>query len=306
LVALVSEAWERFDMTGAAAWVGGNSVANSLCCLAYPCHTHPVTVIDRLIASPFAEKLKTKYGYPLGTRLLSADDMVFLNYGYEEDPPMALPLAASDEANRFCIQLYHRTATQVDLSGNRVLEVGCGHGGGASYLMRTLRPASYTGLDLNPAGVDFCRKRHNLAGLDFVRGDAENLPFDDQSFDAVINIESSHCYPHFSRFLAEVARVLRPGGHFLYADLRPRVGIAEWEAALADAPLRLTSEKVIDDEILRGMEKNSQQWLDLINRRVPTFLHGVARGQTGVQGGRLYRAVRNGELSYRMYCFAKN
>ena len=51
-------------------------------------------------------------------------------------------------------------------------------------------PASYTGLDLNPAGLALCRKRHNLPSLDFVRGDAENLPFPDQSFDAVINIES--------------------------------------------------------------------------------------------------------------------
>ena len=139
---------------------------------------------------------------------------------------MALPLAESDEPNRFRIQLYHRTATQADLSGKRVLEVGCGHGGGASYLMRTLHPASYTGLDLNPAGIAFCRKRHNLAGLEFVHGDAENLPFPDQSFDAVINIESSLHYPRFPRFLAEVARVLRPGGHFLYADFRPFFVIA--------------------------------------------------------------------------------
>ena len=77
--------------------------------------------------------------------------------------------------------------------------------------------------------------------MDFVHGDAEKLPFPDQSFDAVINVESSGAYPHFSRFLAEVARVLRPGGHFLYADLRPANSIAEWEAALAGAPMRMLS-----------------------------------------------------------------
>jgi hypothetical protein len=66
---------------------------------------------------------------------------------------MGLPLAASDERNRFGIQLYHRTATQADLSGKQVLEVSCGHGGGAcSYFVRTLRPASYTGLDFNADG----------------------------------------------------------------------------------------------------------------------------------------------------------
>ena len=118
-----------------------------------------------------------------------------------------------------------------------------------------MHPASYTGLDLNPAGIEFCQKRHNLPGLDFVHGDAENLPFADQSFDAVINVEASHLYPHFPRFLAEVARVLRPGGHFLYADFRRRHGLAEWEAALADAPMRLLSSAVIDAEVLRGMRR---------------------------------------------------
>ena len=111
-----------------------------------------------------------------------------------------MPLEPSDEPSRFCIQLYHQTATQVDLSGKRVLEVGSGHGGGASYLTRTLGPASYTGLDLNPAAVALCRKAHHVPGLDFMQGNSEDLPFPDESFDAVINIESSHTYPHFSRF----------------------------------------------------------------------------------------------------------
>ena len=44
---------------------------------------------------------------------------------------MALPLAESEEPDRYFIQLYHRVATQVDLTGKRVLEVSCGHGGGA-------------------------------------------------------------------------------------------------------------------------------------------------------------------------------
>jgi ubiquinone/menaquinone biosynthesis C-methylase UbiE len=101
--------------------------------------------------------------------------------------------------------------------------------------MRTLRPSSYTGLDLNQAGIAFWRKRHTVPGLDFVQGDSENLPFEEQSFDAVINIEAAHCYPRFPRFLAEVARVLRPGGHFLYTDLCRREDIAEWEAALPTA-----------------------------------------------------------------------
>ena len=248
-------------------------------------------------------RLVSKLFYRIQTRLVAADDVVFLNIGYEEDPPMAVPLAESDEPDRFSIQLYHRIATQADLRGQRVLEVGCGHGGGASYLMRTLRPASYTGLDLNRAAIAFCRKRHNLAGVDFVHGSAEKLPFPDQSFDAVINVESSAAYPHFSRFLAEVARVLRPGGHFLYADLRPRDGIAEWEAALAAAPMRMDSHEAISEQVVRGMEKKTQRILDLIGR-LPRCLHRIGREYSGVEGTGFHRAMQSGKYPYRMYRFS--
>jgi SAM-dependent methyltransferase len=256
----------------------------------------------RLQSNPFVGKLTTKYILPLGTRQVG-DDVVFFNFGYEEDPPMALPLSESDEPNRFGIQLYHVTATQADLSGKRVLEVSCGAGGGASYIVRTLHPASYTGLDLNPASIDFCRKRHNLPGLDFVQGDAEDLPFADQSFDAVINVEASHQYPQFSRFLAEVDRVLRPGGHFLYTDSRRRRAVAAWEAALAEAPMRLISERAIDDEAMRGLRGNTQRSEQAISRRVPVFVSDVIRYGIGVLDWDLRRA---GGFSYRVYCFAKD
>ena len=264
-----------------------------------------VDLVYRVGSTPLFKKI-FRYVYPFMTRRLRQEDVVFLNWGYEEHPPMDLPLAESDEPNRFCIQLYHRTATQIDLSGKQVLEVSCGHGGGASYFMRTLHPASYTGLDFNAAGVDFCRTRHNLPGLDFVHGDAENLPFPDQSFDAVINVEASHIYPSVERFLGEVARVLRPGGHFVYADLRNREAIPAWEAALAEAPMRLMSEKVINAEVLRGLEKNSQRSMELIQHYLPAFMRRFGREFAVVDGSWFYRDVQRGEISYRMYCFAKD
>ena len=190
---------------------------------------------------------------------------------------MGLPLAASDEPDRFNIQLYHRTATRADLSGKQILEVSCGHGGGASYLVRTLRPASYTGLDFNADGIAYCQKRHKLPALDFVHGDAESLPFADQSFDAVINVEASHAYPHFPRFLAEVARVLRPGGHFLYADFRGYMQFSEWEEAMADAPMRLLSERVMNAEVLRGLDNLAPRYRDLVGHHLPSFLRPFGR-----------------------------
>lgn len=281
------------------------------------CHTAPVALqrtpteilIDRLNRNPIFLKLlnlRFKYGYRFLSRLLARDDVLFLNYGYDEDPPMALPLAAADEPDRFPIQLYHRTATQVDLGGKKVLEVSCGHGGGASYLMRTLHPASYTALDLNTVGIEFCRNRHNLSGLNFVQGNAERLPFPDQSFDAVINVEAAINYQSVDRFFAEVRRVLCPGGHFLYADIRYADEIVAWEADLANIPMRLVSEHVINAEVMRGLAKN--RLLAQINRHLPNIalLRGIANDYAGGPGSLIYRRLENGEASYRLFCFAKD
>ena len=259
------------------------------------------------IGSTATYKKIFRYWYPMMTRRLGEqDDVQFLNWGYEEDPPLGLPLDESNEPNRYSIQLYHQTATQADISGKKVLECSSGHGGGASYLTRTLKPASYTGLDFNAAGVEFCKERHQLPGLDFVHGDAENLPFPDESFDAVINVEASHIYPHFERFLSEVKRVLRPGGHFLYADFRNRDGFGAWESALAESGLRQESKRVINTEVLRGLKKNSPRSNELINNRLPAFLRRFGREFAVVDGSWFYNDLERGEIDYRAYHFIKD
>src|SRR5579862_140298 len=70
--------------------------------------------------------------YPFLTRLSGRSPVSFLNYGYADDEPGKGPsLMEQDEPDRPCIQLYHHVVSAVDLRGLDVLEVSCGHGGGA-------------------------------------------------------------------------------------------------------------------------------------------------------------------------------
>jgi ubiquinone/menaquinone biosynthesis C-methylase UbiE len=243
--------------------------------------------------------------YPYVTRRLRGEEVLFLNYGFETEPPMSLKLSPADEPNRACIQLYHHVATQAELAGKHVLEVSCGHGGGASYLARTLRPATCTGIDLNPAGILLCEQRHKVEGLSFFRGDAEALPFASETVDVVINVEASHCYGQFPQFLQEVVRVLRPGGYFLYADFRFSSELSEWELALARAPLEQIRAQVISAEVLRGLDRNAARSQDLLARHLPKWLQGPGRDFAGLPGSYVYSALQGGKAVYRSYCYQK-
>jgi len=263
-------------------------------------------LIDLLFASASLRKKIWQVWYPFLTRKLQQENVVFLNYAYETEPPMGIALSEMDEPDRACAQLYHHVGMQVNFARKNVLEVSCGHGGGASYLARTQQPAKYTGLDLNAAGIAFCQKYHRVPGLEFIQGDALKLPFADHSYDVVVNVEASHCYPDFPKFLREVARVLKPGGYFLYADFRFVDGIFKWETALESCPLAIMQGAEISDCVLRGMAANSTKSNSLLARKLPGFLQSLGRDFAGVEGSRIYNAIQSGELSYRSYCFRKS
>jgi ubiquinone/menaquinone biosynthesis C-methylase UbiE len=117
-----------------------------------------------------------------------------MNYGWADLDPEAkeLHLNENDEAYRYCIQLYHYITSVIDLRGKDVLEVGCGRGGGASFIMRYLKPNSLVGVDITTNAIRFCNQHYDIKGLSFVLNNAESLQFNDNTFDVVINIESSH------------------------------------------------------------------------------------------------------------------
>ena len=244
------------------------------------------------------------YQYLAGYGLAS---WTFMNYGFERTGSLEkrLELEAADEPDRYCIQLYHRVAAAVDLKGLDVLEVGCGRGGGASWVRRYLKPRSVTGLDFSLKTVEFCRRLHAIDGLSFVAGDAESLPFEDSSFDAVINVESSHCYGSMAAFLGHVKRVLRPGGHFLYADLRPPRDMEVLRQQLGESGLTILEAEDITANVVRAMELDSARRVALIESHLPRRFRWPFKEFAGVQGVGANELLCNGELVYECHRLQK-
>jgi len=102
----------------------------------------------------------------------------------------------------------------------RVLDVGCGTGVFAGRLRAALPTATVWGVDLVTGMLDKGaeRWRRHAGQVQPVKGDSERLPFADGAFDFVTCANSFHHYPHQDRAVAEMHRVLRPGGRLMIID----------------------------------------------------------------------------------------
>jgi ubiquinone/menaquinone biosynthesis C-methylase UbiE len=234
-------------------------------------------------------------------------EWTFMNYGYlpADSGGAAPPLEPQDEPDRCSIQLYDHVAGAVPLAGRDTLEVGCGRGGGSSFIARYLRPRSMTGVDFSQRAIRFCREVHTAAALSFECGDAERLPFADESFDAVVNVESSHCYGSMAAFLAEVRRVLRTGGSFLFADFRPAGQVAALRAQLRDARLDLLQEADITGNVLASLRSGQGRRLHLMKAELRGIMARYLHELVGEPGSTIFEQFRAGVVRYLSFVLQK-
>ncbi len=236
-------------------------------------------------------------------------NMIFMNYGWAAlaSGPQPLSLQPEDETNRYCIQLYHRVAGAVSLQGRDVLEVGCGRGGGASYIARYLSPKRMTGMDRARNAVRFCRKHYaGIPGLSFVQGDAQALKFTPASLDAVVNVESSHCYNAVHQFYAGVYSILKPGGYFLYTDHWEQYDLPGMRRLLSEAGFSLIEEEEINANVLRALELDNERKQAFIKAKVPLILQSLFNEFAAMQGTHsFYNKLHSGERKYLRFVLRK-
>jgi SAM-dependent methyltransferase len=246
-----------------------------------------------------------KLWYQYVSSRIGDEPVIFLNYGYWPAGGETLVLEPADESNRPAIQLYHHVAGGMSLAEKDVLEVSCGHGGGASFITRYCRPGSYTAIDQNPKAIASNRRVHDGLGIDFRVGDAQALDFPADRFDAVINIEASFCYPRQDAFFRSAHRVLRPDGHLLYADFRTPADTPQLDRDIEAAGFRVKSKTDITAHVVRALKRNSERHRSLAHRLVPRILHRAIENFAAVEGSSVYDGFVKGRRIYWSYVLVK-
>ena len=257
--------------------------------------------------SPKLKGIMWKQWYQFLARSYQRKDWNFMNYGYAPlgDQTEIIYLDKTDIDNRFCIQLYHHVACTIDLRDLNVLEVGSGRGGGADYIKRYLKPKKIVGVDFSKNAVKFCNQNYVFNGLSFEIGNAESLPFADNSFDVVINVESSHCYGLMDVFLGQVTRVLRKGGYFLFADLRSKENIDVLRETLYKSGLTLIKETDITLNIVEALKLDNERKTTLIKKTIHKLLVKSFLEFAGTENSKIYKKFKSGETIYQSFVFQK-
>ena len=117
-----------------------------------------------------------------------------------------------------------------------LLDAGCGPAPMITLLSEKYPDRHYTGLDLTPAMIEQAKKK-NISNAEFVVGDCENFPFEDNSFDAIICVNSFHHYPNPQAFFNSVKRCLRKGGRLILRDMTSNNKFIVWIVNKIELPL---------------------------------------------------------------------
>ncbi|CAD5224904.1 unnamed protein product [Bursaphelenchus xylophilus] len=204
--------------------------------------------------------------------------------------------AVGNAGQRAHCELYERTLAKLpyynDFNGKSLLEVGCGVGGGIRWIQKV-----HPDLD-EIKGIDKWPSTNENPTI--VQGNAEALPFKSNSFDIVLNIESSHLYSNPRKFFAEAYRVLKPGGHLCWADLRRAYKKEQPFAHAENAGLTLVEMQIINEQVLRGAQLTSAEY-DKVLDRAPYFVKifkNSIRATYCAPGTKFYNKLKNYETFY--------
>jgi ubiquinone/menaquinone biosynthesis C-methylase UbiE len=137
----------------------------------------------------------------------------------------------------------------------RVLEIGCGRGVGTAIILERFRARQVMAFDLDPDMIARARPRLERYGperLQLCVADAARIPAADTSFDAVFDFGILHHVPRWREAVAEVRRVLRPGGRFFFEEVT-RHALERW--SYRTLLVHPTEDRFSGEELIATLER---------------------------------------------------
>lgn len=255
-----------------------------------------------------SSRLRQQLWHWLYNRIASHDKagkFVFMNYGYNDSEHQSLLLKPEDEPFRYSIQLYNHVISDINLQDKDIMEIGCGRGGGGSFIVRYKNPRSFIGVDLSEIAIDWCKSHYQFKNTTWMQGVADALPVADNSIDIVINVESSHCYPSIKNFLNDVMRVLRPNGYMALCDLRLSSEIKGLNVDISSSGLHVIKQQDITIQVLNALDHISQVRDNQITSVFPALFRSAVRDFAAVKDTAVYNMLKTGQMQYVFYLLQK-
>ena len=116
------------------------------------------------------------------------------------------------------------------LEGARILEAGCGRGTGVQILLEQFGVAKICAIDVDPRQIRRAKRRlasHRRGRVALAAGSVEQLPYPNECFDAVFDFGMLHHVPLWQAAVAEIRRVLKPGGRLFFEEVT-RAALNRW------------------------------------------------------------------------------
>lgn len=202
----------------------------------------------------------------------------FLNHGYSPSYPEFDNMPFKNQ-----LSLYKKCIENIDLDNKTVLEVACGRGGGSKWISDNYNVKMY-GCDVTPVHIQIC-KRNESEKLQYKFGRADNLPYDPETFDVLINIESLQSYTDVGVFFEKAFNVLKHHGKIVImdsyglSDIAKSNGFKDLETIkrLAELWFENIEIEIITDNVMNSCLEDVQYMKDHIeNVDVANFMSEVS------------------------------
>ena len=210
------------------------------------------------------------------------------------------------------IELYNYVVQEsgIDLTDKELLEIGCGRGGGTAHIADIYSPGHTHGIDFSNRSIQICRKCYPSKTLSLEVGEATDLPYSDDTFDAILSIETSHMIDDKHLFFSEAARVAKPGAVFMYLDFfytkhSSFHSIDKIEEAIDHSSWVIESKSDLTPHVFKSLTHSAPMREAMIHTKCPKILQRQVHEFCMTRPSSAYRAFQDGRTLYFFYILKK-